>query len=50
MGRFVFGISPVDPVTFAAAAAFLLGVAAVAGAIPGCRVMRMDPSQALRQD
>jgi ABC-type antimicrobial peptide transport system permease subunit len=50
MGRFVFGISPVDPVTFAAAAAFLLGVVAVASAIPGRRVMRMDPSQALRQD
>jgi len=50
MGRFVFGISPVDPATFAAAAAFLLGVVAVASAIPGRRVMRMDPSQALRQD
>jgi putative ABC transport system permease protein len=46
----LFGISPVDPVTFAGAAVFLLAVAAVASAIPGARVMSIDPARALRQD
>jgi predicted permease len=50
VGRFVFGISPVDPVTFAAAAVVLLGIAAAASAIPGARAMRADPAHALRQD
>jgi len=50
IGRFLFGISPVDPLTFAGAAIFLLGVAAAASAIPGARVMRLDPAHALRQD
>lgn len=46
----LFGISPVDPVTFAGAAVFLLTVAAIASAIPGARVMTIDPAQTLRQD
>ena len=50
MGRFLFGISPADPVTFVSAAIFLLGVATAASAIPGARVMRLDPAHALRQD
>ena len=46
----LFGISPVDAVTFAGAAVFLLGVAAVASAIPGARVLTIDPARTLRQD
>ena len=46
----LFGISPVDPVTFAGAAFFLLTVAAIASAIPGARVLRIDPARTLRQD
>jgi putative ABC transport system permease protein len=46
----LFGISPVDPVTFAAGAAFLMVVAGIASAIPGARVMQIDPALALRQD
>jgi ABC-type antimicrobial peptide transport system permease subunit len=46
----LFGISPVDPATFAAGAGFLLAVAAIASAIPWARVMQIDPAQALRQD
>ena len=46
----LFGISPVDPATFAGGAALLLAVAAIASAIPGMRVMRIDPSEVLRQD
>jgi predicted permease len=50
LGRFLFGISPADPFTFAGAAILLLTVAAAASAIPGARAMRVDPAGALRQD
>jgi putative ABC transport system permease protein len=50
MGRLLFGVSPVDPLTFSGAAAFLLAVAAIASAIPGVRVLQIDPAQMLRQD
>ena len=50
MTGLLFGISPVDPVTFAGGAALLLAVAAIASAIPGARVLRIDPAQTLRQD
>jgi predicted permease len=46
----LFGISPVDPLTFAGGAAFLLAVAAIATAIPSARVMQIDPAEMLRQD
>jgi len=46
----LFGISPLDPLTFVGGAAFLLAVAAIATAIPGSGVMRLDPAQALRQE
>src|SRR5208282_1559852 len=47
---FLFGVSPVDPVTFTGAAVFLLAIAAIASAIPAARVMRIDPAEALRQE
>ncbi len=46
----LFGISPVDPVTFAGAGVFLLAVAAIASVVPAARAMRIDPAAALRQD
>ena len=46
----LFNISPVDPLTLAGAALFLLTVAALASAIPGALVFRIDPAQTLRQD
>ena len=46
----LFGVSPVDPVTFTGAAFFLLTIAAIASAIPAARVLRIDPAGALRQD
>ena len=46
----LFGISPVDPASFAGGTAFLLAVAAIACAIPAARVLRIDPAGALRQD
>jgi putative ABC transport system permease protein len=46
----LFGISPVDPLTFTGAAFFLLAIAAIASAIPAARVLLIDPAGALRQD
>jgi len=46
----LFGISPLDPVTFAGAAAFLVAVAAIASAIPCAGVLRIDPARTLRQE
>jgi putative ABC transport system permease protein len=46
----LYGISPLDPLTFAGAPVFLLAVAAIACAIPGARVLQIDPALALRQD
>lgn len=46
----LFGVSPVDPVTFTGAACFLLAIAAIASAIPAARVLLIDPAGALRQD
>ena len=46
----LFGVSAVDPLTFASGAVFLLTVAALASAVPGARVMWIDPAQTLRQD
>jgi predicted permease len=46
----LFGVSPVDPVTFTGAAFFLLAIAAIASAIPAARVLVIDPAGALRQD
>jgi putative ABC transport system permease protein len=46
----LFGVSPVDPVTFAGAAFSLLAAAAIASAIPGTRVLRIDPARTLHED
>jgi putative ABC transport system permease protein len=46
----LFGVSPVDPVTFTGAAFFLLAIAAIASAIPAARVLLIEPAGALRQD
>jgi ABC-type antimicrobial peptide transport system permease subunit len=46
----LFGVSPLDPVALGGAAAFVLAVALVAGAIPARRAMRVDPTAALRAE
>jgi ABC-type antimicrobial peptide transport system permease subunit len=46
----LFGIVPTDSVTFAAALALLVAVAAVAGYLPARRASRIDPMAALRTD
>jgi putative ABC transport system permease protein len=46
--RLVFGVSPSDPLTLAAAAALLLLVATAASLVPAYRACRLDPVEVLR--
>ena len=46
----LFGISPLDPLTFIGAAAFLLGVVFVACWTPAWRAARVDPCLELRAE
>lgn len=46
----VYDVSPTDPVTLAAVALLLIGVAVAASAVPARRAMRLDPLRALRDD
>jgi predicted permease len=46
----LFGLSPVDPATFAGAGLLFLSVAAIATWIPGRRALAVDPLVALRHD
>lgn len=47
---FLFGISPLDPVTFGTIAAILGSTAALACVIPAIRATRTDPMVAIRHD
>jgi hypothetical protein len=50
LGRLLFGISPLDPVTLALAAAVLTGVALAAAYRPARHAARLEPLAVLRMD
>jgi len=50
ISAFLFGVQPLDPVTFAAVAVGLSLTAAVAAAGPALRATRVDPACAFRND
>jgi ABC-type antimicrobial peptide transport system permease subunit len=50
LSKLIYGVSATDPLTFAAVAALLTLVAAVACAIPGFRATRVHPVIALRNE
>jgi ABC-type antimicrobial peptide transport system permease subunit len=50
LSRFIFGVSPRDPLAFVAAPVVLIIVALVASYLPACRAARIDPVIALRLD
>ncbi len=50
LAGFLFGVQPLDTVSFAWAIGVLLAVAALAGCLPARRAGRVDPAVALRHD
>ena len=46
----LFGLEPVDPLTFLVASAMLLSVAVLSGLLPARRASALDPMVALRYE
>jgi predicted permease len=50
IAKFLFDVSPTDPVTFGATAVLLMGIALLAGLVPARRASNVDPMVALRHE
>jgi hypothetical protein len=50
MTTFLFGVEPIDPITFAGAAVLLAVSAAAAAVVPALRAVRVDPVTAFRSE
>jgi len=50
MSALLFGVSPLDPIAYAAGAAVLAAAAGLASYLPSRRATRVDPVVALRAD
>ena len=50
LSGWLYGVKPIDPVTFAVVPLFVLAVACCACVIPAASAMRIDPVQALREE
>lgn len=50
VGSFLFGRTPLDPMTLALAVASVAGVALLAGAIPAVKAVRENPQSVLREE
>ncbi len=50
MTSLLFGVNPLDPLTFVTVTVTLMGVAALAAYLPARRAARIDPLEALRQE
>jgi ABC-type antimicrobial peptide transport system permease subunit len=50
MSSLLFGVTALDPVTYAAVSALLIAAAMLASYLPARRVIGVDPVQALRAD
>ncbi len=50
VASFLFGVEPMDMVSFGAAGGALLAAGLVAAALPGIRAGRTDPAEALRAE
>ena len=48
LGSMLYGVKPLDPITFLCVAALLLAVSAVASLVPASRAARLDPMKTLR--
>jgi len=46
----LYGVNPIDPVTYAAVAAGLIAATVLASYIPASRAMAVDPVEALRAE
>jgi len=50
IGSMLYGVSALDPVTYASVVALMLAVAGCASLVPSLRASRVEPVQVLRQD